>query len=157
MLTIKIKWFLFILIFSFQFYSFAQEIKSIKIADLEKIIDKKNDTLKVINFWASWCVPCIKELPHFVKIASEMKQKPIQFIFVAIEDTPEKALNILKKKKIEIHSFLLDEDKANEWIDKIDKNWDGTIPFTLIIAPNNQRKIHQGELTEEELKKIIIK
>ncbi|TAE46407.1 MAG: TlpA family protein disulfide reductase, partial [Cytophagales bacterium] len=112
---------------------------------------------KVINFWASWCVPCIKELPHFVKIASEMKQKPIQFIFVAIEDTPEKALNILKKKKIEIHSFLLDEDKANEWIDKIDKNWDGTIPFTLIIAPNNQRKIHQGELTEEELKKIIIK
>lgn len=157
MLTIKIKSFLFILIFSFQFYLSAQEIKSIKIADLEKIIDKKNDTLKVINFWASWCVPCIKELPHFVKIASEMKQKPIQFIFVAIEDTPEKAVNILKKKKIEINSFLLDEDKANEWIDKIDKNWDGTIPFTLIIAPNNQRKIHQGELTEEELKKIIIK
>ncbi|TAG05120.1 MAG: TlpA family protein disulfide reductase [Cytophagia bacterium] len=157
MLTIKIKSFLFILIFSFQFYLSAQEIKSIKIADLEKIIDKKNDTLKVINFWASWCVPCIKELPHFVKIASEMKQKPIQFIFVAIEDTPEKALNILKKKKIEINSFLLDEDKANEWIDKIDKNWDGTIPFTLIITPKNKRKIHQGELTEEELKKIIIK
>lgn len=157
MLTIKIKWFLFILIFSLQFHLSAQEIKSIKIADLEKIIDKKNDTLKVINFWASWCVPCIKELPHFVKIASEMKQKPIQFIFVAIEDTPTKALNILKKKKIEINSFLLDEDKANEWIDKIDKNWDGTIPFTLIIAPNNKRKIHQGELTEEELKKIIIK
>ncbi len=134
----------------------AQSIKNIKIEQLEIIINQKNDTLKVVNFWASWCVPCVKELPYFAKLSLEIKQKPIQFIFVAVEDTPEKALNILKKKKINIDSYLLDEANANKWIDKIDKNWDGAIPFTLIISANQIIKQHQGELSEEELRKLII-
>lgn len=146
---------LLILFFTSNYFVKAQQIQSIKIEKLQNMLTFQKDTLKVVNFWASWCVPCIKELPYFVKISDEMQQKPIKFIFVAIEDTPEKALNILKKKKININSFLLDEEKANEWIDKIDKKWDGTIPFTLVITPDNNRKSHQGELSEDELRKMI--
>ncbi|TAE70263.1 MAG: TlpA family protein disulfide reductase [Bacteroidetes bacterium] len=146
--------FIIILLFFVNILS-AQKIKSIKIEQLENIINTKNDTLKVVNFWASWCVPCVKELPYFSKLSLEMKSKPIQFIFVAVEDTEEKALNLLKKKKLTIDSYLLDEANANKWIDKIDKNWDGAIPFTLIISSKNIIKKHQGELSEQELRKMI--
>jgi thiol-disulfide isomerase/thioredoxin len=132
----------------------AQTIQKIKLIELKEILEPTNDSTIVVNFWASWCVACVKELPYFEQI--HQMQKNVKIILIAVEDTPEKALNILKKKKITIpNTLFLDETDANLWINAVDKNWDGAIPYTIVFKKKERKNTHQGELTLEELKQIV--
>lgn len=140
----------------------AQEIKRVKIADLTKIIDTSSVPL-VVNFWASWCAPCIKEIPWFEKLVAEFKEQKVQLILVSMdfaEDYPKGIADFVKKNKYTSTIVWLDETNADEFCPKIDEKWDGAIPVTLMV--NNKSKYRQffaQQLPEQkllvELKKLV--
>ena len=132
--------------------------KVIKWGALEAIIHKKSDKLQVINFWATWCAPCIKELPHFEKLNREASDKlEVTLISLDFADELEKrVIPFIKKRKLESTVLLLDEIDYDSWIDKVEPSWSGAIPATLVINPSNgKRGFVEKELNEAELNSLI--
>lgn len=127
-------------------------------APLLKINDGKT---RVINFWATWCKPCVAELPYFELINSRYPDDEVEVVLVSL-DLPKhvetKLIPFLKKQKIESKVILLDDPDANAWIPKVNKNWSGSIPATIIYKGNNvnfyERSFTYNDL-EKELKKIL--
>lgn len=134
----------------------AQEIKKIKIADLEKTI-KESKTPLIINFWASYCIPCVKEIPYFQEMA---KKKGVKLLLVSLdlEDFyPDKIKTFAAKHKFTAPIVWLDEYNADYFCPKVDSSWSGVIPATLF--KNNKtgyRKFFEDELSKEKLEKEIM-
>ena len=136
----------------------AQHAEIIKFPRLAEIIDQKNDTTYIVNFWATWCKPCIEELPYFLESERELSGKNYKFIFISLDFKRDsiKLNNWLQKRKMYSTVYLLDEPDYNSWIEKIDKKWEGNIPATLIYnSRNNYRAFFPHEFTREELKKLL--
>lgn len=136
----------------------AQEVEVIKYPQLEKLIKQKDKKVKVINFWATWCAPCIKELPHFEALQKAYPTEELEVFLISFDDVEKldsKVKPFIRKRKINSTVKLLDETDYNAFIDKVDPRWSGAIPATLIIAANGKRKFVEGELTREELDKLI--
>jgi thiol-disulfide isomerase/thioredoxin len=134
----------------------AQQVDVIKFDRLQNIIETKAEKIQVINFWAMWCAPCVKELPLFEKLNADKKDVKVTLINLDFADKQKKVESFLLRKKMTTEVLLLDEIDYNAWIDKVDKSWGGAIPATLIINPkNNKRKFIERELQEGELQKLL--
>jgi len=137
----------------------GQEPRIIKWGELEQLMQTKSDTTYIFNFWATWCAPCVKELPHFEKLASVNKDKKIKLILVSLDfkrQFESKLVPFITENKIQSEVLLLDEPDHNQWIDKVDPSWNGSIPATLIIDTKNKEKhFYEREFTYEELIKIV--
>jgi thiol-disulfide isomerase/thioredoxin len=134
----------------------AQEATIIKFATLQKILNTESNQIQIINFWATWCAPCIKELP----LLENLNQKNLNVKITLISlDFAEKVDNVnafIKRKNILSEVLLLDEIDYNSWIDKVDKGWSGAIPATLIFNPKTKkRKFLEKELKEGELENLV--
>ncbi|MFC2124843.1 TlpA disulfide reductase family protein [Bacteroidota bacterium] len=143
----------------FFFASLAQEAKVIKVTDLERMIHSKEEGISVINFWATWCKPCVMEMPYFEALnqSSDYPEVTVQFISVDfVENLESKVKKFIRKKNIKSEVFLIDNIDYNSWIDKVDKSWSGAIPATLIIhGQSGKRKFYEKEFKEGELEKIV--
>lgn len=135
----------------------AQEATIIKFGALQKILDTESNQIQIINFWATWCAPCVKELPLLEKLNSQ-KNLDVKITLVSL-DFSEKVDNVnafIKRKNIRSEVLLLDEMDYNSWIDKVDKRWSGAIPATLIFNPRTkQRKFLEKGLKEGELENLV--
>ncbi len=135
--------------------SMAIEIYNFK--DFEPLLNKSNDTTYVIHFWATWCIPCLKELPEFNKFADEHSQQKIKIILVSL-DFPQhidnKLIPFIEKHKITSKVIVLDDPNQNYWINKVSPDWSGAIPATLVYK-NKYKKFYEKSLTYEELVSII--
>ncbi len=138
----------------------AQKRNIITVAELETLMNSNNDTVYVLNFWATWCKPCVAELPHFEKLNQDPATPRIKVILVTIDFSDifeSKVLPFLKKRGIRSDVLLLDEVDGNKWIDKVSPEWGGAIPATLVVA--NGRKINdfygQAFETYEDLFQIV--
>ena len=131
----------------------------IKLNKLTEILETKSDNIRIINFWATWCAPCVKELPLFEKLNAEAKPGIIITLVsmdLDLDPNPEKVYRFIARKKIQSQVLLLDEKDSNSWIDKIDANWSGALPATIIInQKTGQRKFVEKELHDGDLEKMI--
>ena len=136
----------------------GQEIKSVKITDIEKIIAESKTPL-IINMWATWCLPCIEELPYFQKEVAEHSKDSLQLILVSLdfkESFPSGIVKFMNKRKITAPVVWLDETNADYFCPKIDAKWSGAIPATLFI--NNKtgyRHFVEAQISHEKLKEKI--
>jgi thiol-disulfide isomerase/thioredoxin len=135
----------------------AQHAKVVKWDALQKILNTTSDEIQVINFWATWCAPCIKELPLLEKLnAQNNLNAKITLINLDYADKIDKVNAFMTRKNIQSEVLLLDEIDYNSWIDKVDKTWSGAIPATLIFNPKTgQRKFVEKALKEGELEDLI--
>ena len=146
--------------FLFIFCAFPYEVLSqdlVKLPELQKLINQPGP-VKVINFWATWCAPCIKEMPLFEKLNQEDKNSKVILVSMDydLDPDPAKVKRFIERKKILSQVVILAEENPNDWIEKIDKNWSGALPSTLVINPNSgKRKFIQGEMKEGDLEKLI--
>ncbi|ULC59073.1 TlpA family protein disulfide reductase [Flaviramulus sp. BrNp1-15] len=119
----------------------------------EKFLNKKDDKIYVVNFWATWCAPCVKELPYFEKLNEEYKTKNVEVILVSL-DFPhlydKKLKPFIKDRKLTSKVIALDDVDMNTWIPKVDKTWSGSIPATIIYK-NNTKKFFEQSFTYDEL------
>jgi len=105
-----------------------------KFADFEKAVIKDDGNVYVINFWATWCGPCVKELPYFEKLNAENKN--VKVILVSIDsrkDLDKKLLPFIERKKLKSEVIMMSDNAYNDWLPKVDQSWSGSIPATLII------------------------
>lgn len=118
---------------------------------------KTNDTLYVVNFWATWCDPCVKEMPAFQKVYQKHIHQKVKMIFVSMNAPRElnKVQNFVDSQKLEGLVLLLNGGNPNDWIDKIDSSWSGTIPATVIYKSGGKVYFREGEFTPESLEKAI--
>lgn len=128
-----------------------------KFDELEPLLNKKDDNIYIINFWATWCAPCIKELPYFEKINQEGKDNNWKVILVSL-DMPSmwksKLIPFIRTKNLQSDVVVLNDPDQNSWIPKIDKNWSGAIPATLIYN-RSKRKFYEQTFTYEMLNKEL--
>ena len=117
--------------------------ETIEVVDFDGLyskIDLSVDKTYVINFWATWCAPCVKELPYFEQVNKEFKDKNTEVILVSLDfpsQIESKLKPYLKKNKIKSRVILLDDAKMNTWVPKVSEQWDGGIPATLIVNASN--------------------
>ncbi len=129
-----------------------------KINDLLLRIQNNSDTVYIVNFWATWCKPCVAELPEFEKIDKEYKNKAVKIILVSLdfkEDVKNKLIPFIKKNKYAAEVVVLDEIDGNSFINKIDKGWSGAIPATLFRKQGKQNFIEK-KLNYEDLTKQVL-
>lgn len=121
--------------------------------EFSKFLNKKDDRVYVINFWATWCAPCVKELPYFEKIKKEYEGENVEVLLVSLDfphlyETKLKPFIVSKKLKSKV--VALDDPDMNSWIPKVDSTWTGSIPATMIYK-NNARNFFEQSFTYDEL------
>ena len=137
----------------------GQKIEYFKVPELTKLLNNKDNKLLVINFWATWCQPCIVELPNFEKVAKSYDASKVRFILVSLDfpsEIKKRLLPFLKKNKITLDVAVMTDVDYNSWIDLVDPRWQGDIPATLFLNnASNKRYFHMGKVDEPGLKKYI--
>lgn len=124
---------------------------------LEKAVLNDKSTTYIVNFWATWCGPCVKELPHFEKLNAENKNIKVVLVSLDFKNQYEtKLLPFLKNKNIKSEVVLLTDKDYNSWLPIVSKEWGGSIPATLIIQ-NGTKKIFAERMfpTYEELTEFV--
>jgi thiol-disulfide isomerase/thioredoxin len=133
------------------------QVKSYDFNSFEKYLNQNDSKTYVINFWATWCLPCVKELPFFEMLNANYKDKNVEVILVSL-DMPQKIgaslIPFIEKKKLKSVVVHLDDPDANSWIEKVNKEWSGAIPATVIYNAKN-RKFYEQSFTYEELEKEV--
>ena len=127
---------------------------------LLEAVNQEDDKIYIVNFWATWCVPCVQELPDFVQFYQEYKDKvKMELVLVSLDrsvDFETKVQPFIKEHQLTPPVVLLaDVKRMNEWIPLVHKNWSGAIPATAVYKNGKQIYFHEGVLSYEALKKLI--
>jgi thiol-disulfide isomerase/thioredoxin len=146
----------------FQAIGQRKKVEIVKFEDLQQLINHATDTTLVVHFWATWCRPCVEELPSLEKLSQEYSTQKVRFLMVSMDfpkDLKEKVTPFISKNNIKSDVVLLDEPDYNAWIDEVDKDWSGTIPATLLVnLTMGKRVFFEGQVNMEhfleELKKM---
>lgn len=135
------------------------------VTDYNEVITKfsaNDDKLYVVNFWATWCKPCVEELPHFMEVNKEMQNdENFEMILVSLDkasDFETKMKPFITQNNITTDIYLLSDNKRmNEWITALNPHWSGGIPATFIYKNGKQVSFTEGQLSKNELQTIINK
>lgn len=151
----------FFLIYSLFFAStgFSQNAETIQLEGLKELMSAKTDKIQIINFWATWCGPCVKELPLFEKLHAAGRDN-IKVTLVSLDldldPDPGKVYKFIARRNLRAEVLLLDAPDPNSWINQIDRAWTGALPATLIInQKTGKRKFIGNELSEGDLEEHI--
>lgn len=136
----------------------AQKVAVYKVDDLLKRIHNNSDTTYVVNFWATWCKPCVAELPEFEKLHLSHKDLKIKVLLVSMdfkEELNKKLKTFLDKNKYTCEVVLMDEINGNDFINKISEKWSGAIPATYVTRKQKLREeFAEKKVSYEQLIKM---
>ena len=131
----------------------GQLITEIDREGIAMITGKSADTTYVVNFWATWCSPCVKEIGYFEELHRDYAASPLKVYLVSLDfpnQVERRVIPFIREKEITAPVYLVTDLQYNEWIDRVDPAWSGAIPATLIY--NREKRIFlEKELTREEL------
>ena len=122
------------------------------------IFEQNNDTTYVINFWATWCKPCVEELPYFEKVHQLYQNKKLKVVLVSLDfkkQLESKLLPFVKERQLQPEVLALTDGKYNTWIDKVDAEWGGAIPITVIYNAQKRQFVEEPFANFEELDELI--
>jgi thiol-disulfide isomerase/thioredoxin len=132
----------------------AQTVPTLHYTELKPLLNQKGDDLYVVNFWATWCAPCVKELPYFEALN---QREDVEVLLVSLDFPKHKESRLLpfiKKNNLKSKLVLLDDTNENYWINDIHPNWSGALPATLIYT-KKQRGFYEQSFTKEELFTLV--
>ena len=139
----------------------VKNVKSYSYNELKPLLEKNDGKTYVVNFWATWCGPCVKELPAFEKLHKEYANKNVEVLLVSLDfpkQVDKRLIPFINRKKINSKVVLLDDVNEDIWIKAIDSTWSGALPATLIYN-TKQRKFFEASFDydklESELKSFL--
>jgi beta-lactamase regulating signal transducer with metallopeptidase domain/thiol-disulfide isomerase/thioredoxin len=130
----------------------------LKPADFSRLKNEARGKVLVVNFWATWCPPCLEELPAFVRLDQEYRARGVQVVAISTDEKSQlksTVIPFLKKQKAQFPAFLVEAATPQELIDVVDKNWSGNLPATFVfdkagnIVLAKYGVIQQAELVEK--------
>lgn len=131
----------------------GQNVKRVKIEALESYINSSDHPL-VISFWATWCTPCLHEIPWLQDAVEKQREKKVEYILVSLDFTeayPKKIAHFVKQRNFNATFFWLDETNADHFCPKVDEKWSGGIPANLFVNnKTNYRKFIGRQLTDRQ-------
>lgn len=139
-------------------YSLSAQVKLLTLDELDKRLAAGKDTTYVVNFWATWCSPCVTELPNFEKLRLSNLKKPVKVLLVSLDfksKLQKEVIPFVQRNKINAEVFLLNEPDQQAYIERIDKKWSGAIPATLFVNKKT-RHFYEKEFTEKELENTLL-
>ena len=138
-----------------------QQSLAIPIRDFdgwEHLFHLDTDSTYVINFWATWCKPCVEELPYFEQLGQAYSNQKVKVILISLDfpqQIEKKLVPFIRKNNVRSEVWVLDDADANTWIDKVSPQWSGAIPATLVYNRNTREFREQTFDTYEELNAIV--
>lgn len=156
MISLRFAYVLIVLIAPLDLQGQAKDL--IKLDQLQDQMRGERERIQVVNFWATWCAPCLKELPLFERLNEDRRDVRVTLVSMDLDLDPnvEKVRSFVLRKKIKSEVLILDERDPSSWIDKIDKRWSGALPATLVINnKTGKRKFVEKELHAGDLEKLI--
>src|SRR5205823_10738658 len=130
----KLLIFLFI---CFSLIARAQPVKQMSFDRLMIHLNSMNDSMIILNFWATWCKPCVEELPSFEKLSEKYSEQKVKVILANL-DFNSKVLTLVepfvKNKKLKSEIIHITDTDPNTWINRVDSSWSGAIPATIIYT-----------------------
>lgn len=130
----------------------SNELEVYDYEGIKKFLEPQNAKIYVVNFWATWCAPCVKELPHFEALNDNYPSE-VEVLLISLDfpnQIETKLKPFLKHKQLKSKVIVLDDVDMNSWIPEIDPNWDGAIPVTLIFN-NEKRQFYPQSFTYDQL------
>ncbi len=139
----------------------AQEadIPFIKAEQLTAWKNSDSDTVFVLNFWATWCAPCVAELPDFEKLHEEYAARKVKVILISNDfrrDVDTKLKSFVQRKALKSQVVFMDEKTPNKWIDLVSPEWSGALPATIIVSKSRGfEQFFEKQLHYEELEQAV--
>lgn len=134
-------------------------IEIVDFDTFEPYLQIQDDTVRVLNFWATWCIPCVKELPVFLEAHEMFRERPVKISLINL-DFPNhletRVIPFIKARNIKPEVVMLDDPDGNRWIPKVDQGWSGAIPATLVYSSKG-RLFREGMIDEKALHDMIRK
>lgn len=122
----------------------AQRVELVKFERLQQLLTQSSDTTYVINFWATWCKPCVTELPTFEQINQQYAGQKVRVLLVSMDfakDMLTRVVPFVERWQLANAVWLLHEPDYNSWINKVSRQWSGAIPATLILNNKKRKRI----------------
>jgi peroxiredoxin len=135
------------------------DLKSLDEATLKKLVKNDTENLVLVNVWASWCAPCIQELPELVAMNRMYRNRKFQMITITLDEAEQKedALKILQRNHVSSVNYLSALSSRDKLADVLDQEWDGPVPYTLLIAPGGKIVYrHDGPIKPLEVRRAIV-
>ncbi|QIL41859.1 TlpA family protein disulfide reductase [Pedobacter sp. HDW13] len=139
-------------------YSLSAQVKLLTLDELDKRIAAGKDTTYVVNFWATWCAPCVAELPNFEKLRVANLKKPVKVLLISVDfksKLQKEVIPFVVKNQIKAEVFLLNETDQQKYIERVDPKWTGAIPATLFVKQKT-RRFYEQDFTEKQLKSTLL-
>ncbi len=137
----------------------AQDIPFIKTAQLEHWLNADTDTIYVLNFWATWCGPCVAELPAFEKLNEKYAAQKVKVVLISTDfkrNVESKLKPFVKRKNLRSQVVFMDEPNANVYVNLINPEWSGAIPATLIISKKKGKRLFfEKQMNFRELEELL--
>ena len=130
--------------------AFTQQVKKVRIGEIEELVQQSDHPI-ILSFWATWCAPCLHEIPYFQETVKKFADQKVELILVSLDfkdSYPSAIESFVRKKNYQASFYWLNETNADHFCPKIDPKWDGSIPATLFV--NNKtgyRKFYDRQLT----------
>ncbi len=137
----------------------AVSLETIDLPGVARLI--KNDTKKLllVNLWATWCGPCVAELPELVTMNRMYRGRNFQMVTISLDEPAkrEDAARVLKENHVAATNYISSVDSRDQFAEALDQEWPGPVPYTLLVAPGGKiiyRKT--GAIEPLELKRAIV-
>lgn len=134
------------------------EVPILDFDGFKPYLQHNNDTVYILNFWATWCRPCIEEMQYFEQLGEDTFSTPHKVVLVSLDfknQIESKLIPFIEDNQIKNEVVALCDPDANAWIDQVHSSWTGAIPATIIYR--REKRIFFGEQIEnyDQLKKMI--
>ena len=139
------------------FHIGAAEVRTLKLDSFLEFMNNDNDTVYVVNFWATWCAPCVKELPYFEEIGKKYAGENVKVVLVSFDfpnQIESRLIPFIRKNNLQSEILMIDESDQNKMITSISGEWSGALPATIVFRKSD-RTFVEGVLTYEKLENIV--